>query len=48
MLTPNVKDVTSPIFLKWQFKLTRIMHQVNDLLKDKCKRNNFDFFSRQY
>ena len=28
------------IFVKWQIKLTRIEHQVNGLLKGKCKVNN--------
>ena len=43
MLTPDVKDLISTICQKWQFKLARIMHQVNDLLKDECKGNNFHF-----
>ena len=31
--------IISSIFIKRQFKLTRIIRQVNDLLRDECKRN---------
>lgn len=33
------------IFIKKEFKLTRIVRQVNDLLGDECKSNNFRFVS---
>ena len=37
----GVKDVViSSVFLKQQFKLTIVIRQVNDLLKDKSKENN--------
>ena len=42
----GVKEVIiSSIFIKKQFKLRRIIRQVNDLLRDECKRNNFQFVS---
>ena len=31
--------IISSIFIKRPFKLTRIIRQVNDLLRDECKRN---------
>ena len=35
----GVKDVViSSVFLKQQFKLTIVIRQVNDLLKDKSKK----------
>ena len=40
----GVKDVVvSSIVLQRQFNLTKIIRQVNDLLKGKCKENNFHF-----
>ena len=40
----RVNDVvTSSICLKRQFKLAKIIRQVNDLLKNKCKENNLRF-----
>ena len=45
-LSYGVKEVIIlSIFIKKQFKLTRIIRQVNDLLCDECKRNNFQFVS---
>ena len=45
-LSYGVKEVIiSSIFIKKQFKFTRIIRQVNDLLRDECKRNNFQFVS---
>ena len=45
-LSYGVKEmIISSIFIKKQFKLTRIIRQVNDLLRDECKRNNFQFIS---
>ena len=45
-LSYGVKEVIIlSIFIKNQFKLTRIIRQVNDLLRDECKRNNFKFVS---
>ena len=45
-LSCGVKEVIIlSIFIKKQFKLTRIIRQVNDLLCDECKRNNFQFVS---
>ena len=45
-LSYGVKEVIiSSIFIKKQFKFTRIIRQVNDLLRDECKRNNFQFIS---
>ena len=42
--TSGVRNVDlSSIFLKLQCKLTKEMRQVNDLLKRKCKENNFHF-----
>ena len=35
--------MTLSIFLKRQFKLTKLIRQVTDLLRDKCKENNFHF-----
>ena len=44
MCDVGVKDVViSSIILKRQFKLTKVICQVNDLLKHKCKENNFHF-----
>ena len=37
--------IISSIFIQKQFKLTRIIRQVNDLSRDECKRNNFQFVS---
>ena len=43
-LSYGVKEVIiSPIFIKKQFKLRRIIRQVNDLLRNEYKRNNFQF-----
>ena len=43
-LSYGVKEVIiSSIFIKEQFKLTRIIRQVNALLRDECKRKNFQF-----
>ena len=40
----GVKEVIiSSIFIKKRFKLTRIIRKVNDLLRDECKRDNFQF-----
>ena len=39
------EGLISSIFIKKQFKLRRIIRQVNDLLRDECKRNNFQFIS---
>ena len=45
-LSYGVKEVIiSSIFIKKQFKLTRIIRQVNYLLRDQCKKNNFQFIS---
>ena len=33
----------SSIFLKRQMKLTKVIRQANDLLKDKCEEKNFQF-----
>ena len=45
-LSYRVKEVViSSIFIKKQFKLTRIIRQVNNLLRDECKRTNFQFIS---
>ena len=45
-LSCGVKEVViSSIFIKRQIKLTRIIRQVNDLLRDGCKRNKFQFIS---
>ena len=42
----GVKEVIIlSIFIKKQFKLTRIIRQVNDLLCDECKRNYYQFIS---
>ena len=41
----GVKEMISSIFIKNQFKLTRIITQVNDLLRDEWKRNNIEFIS---
>ena len=39
-LSYGVKEVIiSSIFIKKQFKLTRIISHVNDLLRDECNRN---------
>ena len=37
--------ITSSIFIKKHFKYTRITREVNELLRDECKRNNFQFIS---
>ena len=37
--------IISSIFIKKQFILTRIIRQVNDFLRDECKRNKFQFIS---
>ena len=37
--------IISSIFIKKQFKLTRIIRQVNDLVNNEYKRNNFQFTS---
>ena len=48
-LSYGVKEVIiSSIFIKKPFKLTRIIRQVNDLSRDECKRNNFQFISNDY
>ena len=39
----DIDVVTSSILLKRHFKLTKAIRQANDLLKDKCKQNNFHF-----
>ena len=39
------EGLISSIFIKKQFKLRRIIRQVNDLLRDECKRNNFQLVS---
>ena len=45
-LSYRVKEVViSSIFFKKQFKLTRNIRQVNDLLRDVCKRNSFQLIS---
>ena len=45
-LSYGVKEVIiSLIFIKKQFKLRRIIRQVNDFLRDEYKRNNFQFAS---
>ena len=45
-LSYGVKEVIiSSIFIKNQFKLTRIIREVNDLLRDEGRRNNFQFIS---
>ena len=45
-LSYGVKEViTSSIFIKKHFKLTRIIREVNELLRDECTRNNFQFIS---
>ena len=45
-LSYGVKEVIIlSTFTKKQFKLTRIIRQVNDLLRDECERNNFQFIS---
>ena len=45
-LSYSVKEVIiSSIFIKKQFKLTRIIRQVNDFLRDESKINNFQFIS---
>ena len=42
----RVKEVVIlSIFFKKQFKLTRTVRQVNHVLRDVCKRNNFQFIS---
>ena len=35
------EEIVSPIFVKKQFKFTRIIRQVNDFLLEGCKRNKF-------
>ena len=35
------EEIVSPIFIKKQFKFTRIIRQVNDFLLEGCKRNKF-------
>ena len=46
--TSAVEDVVvSSSFLKRQLKLTNVIGQENDLLKDKCKENNFHFVCYQ-
>ena len=43
-LSYGVKEVIiSSMFMKKQFKLTRIIRHVDDLLRDECKRKNFHF-----
>ena len=45
-LSYGVKEVIIlSTFTKKQFKLTRIIRQVNDLLRDEYERNNFQFIS---
>ena len=45
-LSYGVKEVIIlSIFIKKQFKLRRIIRQVNDLLRNEYKRNNFQFVS---
>ena len=38
-------EIISSIFVKRQFKLTRIIKQVNDHLRDECRSNKFHFIS---
>ena len=38
-------ETISSIFIKRQFKLTRIIKQVNDHLRDECRSNKFHFIS---
>ena len=46
-LSYSVKEVTiSFIFIKKWFKLTRIIRQINDFLRDECKINNFELISK--
>ena len=45
-LSYGVKEVIIlSVFIKKQFKLRRIIRQVNDLLRNEYKRNNFQFVS---
>ena len=45
-LSYDVREmIISSIFIKKLFKLTRIIRQVNDLMRDECKRNKFQFIS---
>ena len=42
----GVKEViVSSVFIKGQFKLTWIIRQVNDHLRDECRSNKFHFIS---
>ena len=42
----GVKEmVISSIFIRRQFKLTRIIRQVNDHLRNECRNNKFNFIS---
>ena len=45
-LSYSVKEMMIlSIFMKKQFKLTRTIRRINDLLRDECKRNNVHFIS---
>ena len=45
-LSYDVREmIISSIFIKKLFKLTRIIRQVNDLMRDECKRDKFQFIS---
>ena len=45
-LSYDVKEVIiSSISIKKYFKRARIIRQINELLRDECKRNNFQFIS---
>ena len=45
-LSYSVKEMMIlSIFMKKQFKLTRTIRRINDLLHDECKRNNVHFIS---
>ena len=45
-LSYDVREmIISSIFIKKLFKLTRIIRQVNDLIRGECKRNKFQFIS---
>ena len=46
-LSYGVKEViiSSVLFIKKQFKLSKIFRQVNDFFRDECKRNKFSFIN---
>lgn len=45
-LSYSVKEMMIlSIFMKKQFKLTRTIRRINDLLHDECKRNNVHFIN---